>query len=75
MSCKNCLTELSEQGEYCKNCDVKVIKKRLSFRNLFVHLSETFFNYDNKLLRTFTNYLNNQKMLLMVTSMVLEKST
>lgn len=30
-----------------------MIRNRLTFRNLFEHLSETFFNYDNKLLRTF----------------------
>lgn len=29
-----------------------MIKKRLTFKNLFEHISETFFNYDNKLLRT-----------------------
>jgi len=54
MNCKNCNTELIEQDEYCKSCGGKVIRNRLTFRNLFEHLSETFFNYDNKLLRTFT---------------------
>jgi len=54
MNCKNCYTELSEQDEYCKSCGGKVIRQRLTFKNLFEHLSETFFNYDNKLLRTFT---------------------
>ncbi len=53
MNCKNCHTELIEQDEYCKNCGGKVIRNRLTFRNLFEHLSETFFNYDNKLFRTF----------------------
>ena len=54
MNCKNCHTELQEQDDYCRNCGGKVIRQRLSFKNLFEHLSETFFNYDNKLLRTFT---------------------
>jgi len=54
MNCKNCHTELHEQDEYCRNCGAKIIRKRLSFKNLFEHLSETFFNYDNKLLRTIT---------------------
>ncbi|WP_296384349.1 DUF3667 domain-containing protein [Winogradskyella sp.] len=54
MNCKNCHTKLLEQDDYCKSCGGKVIRNRLSFKNLFEHLSETFFNYDNKLLRTFT---------------------
>lgn len=53
MDCKNCKTALEEHDEYCRNCGGKVIRNRLSFKNLFEHLSETFFNYDNKLLRTF----------------------
>ncbi|WP_405576427.1 DUF3667 domain-containing protein [Winogradskyella sp. Asnod2-B02-A] len=52
MNCKNCHTELSKQDDYCKNCGGKVIRNRLTFRNLFEHISETFFNYDNKILRT-----------------------
>lgn len=52
MNCKNCHTKLEAQDEYCKSCGGKVIRKRLSFKNLFEHISETFFNYDNKLLRT-----------------------
>ena len=53
MICKNCHTELSTKDDYCKSCGGKVIRSRLTFRNLFEHISETFFNYDNKLLRTF----------------------
>tara|TARA_R110002049_G_scaffold27927_6_gene95782 strand:- start:1178 stop:1960 length:783 start_codon:yes stop_codon:yes gene_type:complete len=52
MNCKNCQTELDHNDEYCKNCGGKVIRNRLTLKNLFEHLSETFFNYDNKLLRT-----------------------
>ena len=52
MNCKNCHTELDTRDDYCKSCGGKVIRKRLTFKNLFEHLSETFFNYDNKLLRT-----------------------
>lgn len=57
MNCKNCQTELSAQDEYCRSLGGKIIRQRLTFRNLFEHLSETFFNYDNKLLRTFTQLL------------------
>ena len=57
MNCKNCYTELSEHDDYCRNCGGRVIRNRLSFKNLFEHISETFFNYDNKLLRTFIDLL------------------
>ncbi|EPR72540.1 hypothetical protein ADIWIN_2430 [Winogradskyella psychrotolerans RS-3] len=53
MNCKNCQTELSEHDDYCKSCGGKVIRNRLTIKNLFVHFSETFFNYDNTLLQTF----------------------
>lgn len=53
MECKNCHTNLSEQADYCYICGGKVIRNRLTIRNLFDHFSETFFNYDNKFLQTF----------------------
>ncbi|WP_298760515.1 DUF3667 domain-containing protein [uncultured Psychroserpens sp.] len=53
MNCKNCHIELASESNFCNNCGGKVIRNRLTFRNLFEHISETFFNYDNKLLRTF----------------------
>jgi hypothetical protein len=55
MNCKNCKTELTDTSYYCNSCGGKVIRNRLTFKNLFEHISETFFNYDNKLLRTFTS--------------------
>ncbi|OUR92174.1 hypothetical protein A9Q87_06730 [Flavobacteriales bacterium 34_180_T64] len=57
MVCKNCQTELLSKSDYCNTCGGKVIRNRLTIRNLFEHISETFFNYDNKLLRTFINLL------------------
>jgi len=53
MNCKNCHTELQAQDDYCKSCGGKVIRNRLSPKNLFAHFSETFLNYDNKFLKTF----------------------
>nr|WP_321236965.1 DUF3667 domain-containing protein [uncultured Psychroserpens sp.] len=52
MNCKNCHTELSTGSDFCNRCGGKVIRNRLTFKNLFEHFSDTFFNYDNKLLRT-----------------------
>ena len=52
MNCKNCHTELQDNSDFCNRCGGKVIRNRLTFKNLFEHVSETFFNYDNKLLRT-----------------------
>lgn len=52
MNCKNCHTALTPESDYCNSCGGKIIRQRLTIRNLFEHLSETFFNYDNKLLRT-----------------------
>jgi hypothetical protein len=54
MNCKNCRKELAETDGYCSNCGGKVIHNRLTLPNLFHHINETYFNYDNKLLRTFT---------------------
>ena len=53
MNCKNCKTELSIDSSYCNTCGGRVVRNRLTFRNLFEHITETFFNFDNKLLRTF----------------------
>jgi len=53
LNCKNCHITLEEYDAYCKSCGAKVIRNRLTIRNLFEHISETFFNYDNKLLQTF----------------------
>jgi hypothetical protein len=53
MKCKNCNHPLSETDSYCLSCGAKVIRNRLTIRNLFAHFSEQFLNYDNKFLQTF----------------------
>lgn len=52
INCKNCDTQLTPESDYCNSCGGRVVRNRLTLKNLFEHLSETFFNYDNKLLRT-----------------------
>lgn len=53
MNCKNCKTSLSDESDYCNSCGGKIIRNRLTIRNLFEHFSEEFLNYDNKLFQTF----------------------
>ena len=53
MNCKNCDHPLSETDNFCLSCGAKIIRNRLTTRNLFAHFSEQFLNYDNKFLQTF----------------------
>lgn len=53
MTCKNCKIELLDPSDYCNNCGARVIRNRLTFRNLLSHFAEEFLNYDNRLLQTF----------------------
>lgn len=53
MNCKNCQLPLPETGNYCLRCGAKVIRNRLTLKNLFASFSEQFLNYDNKFLQTF----------------------
>lgn len=57
MKCKNCGVPLVEESDFCHNCGAKIIRKRLTLKNLLQHISETFFNYDNKLLKTIVDLL------------------
>lgn len=52
MNCKNCNTPLMDVSKYCNICGAKVIKNRLTIRNLFATFMEQFLSYDNKFLRT-----------------------
>jgi len=53
MTCKNCKKELLNGSDFCNHCGAKVIRNRLTIKNLFEHFSEQFLNYDNKFLQTF----------------------
>ncbi len=61
MNCKNCQTELSVESGYCYSCGGKVIRNRLTIRNLYYYFAETFFNYDNKFLQTIIKLIVNPK--------------
>jgi hypothetical protein len=53
MNCKNCQRPLKDEETYCHYCGARVIHNRLTTRGLISQLGEEFFNYDNRLLRTF----------------------
>lgn len=52
MNCKNCNTTLTLESDYCPSCGGKVIRNRLTIKNLFQYFTETYFNYDNKFIQT-----------------------
>lgn len=58
-NCKNCQNPLEEQHDYCSSCGAKVIRNRLTIKNLWGDFSEQFLNYDNKLLQTFVDLFKN----------------
>lgn len=57
MECKNCYSALSEENDFCQKCGAKVIRNRLTVKNLLEYFSETYFNYDNKFFRTSINLI------------------
>lgn len=52
MNCKNCNTYLISESDYCHSCGGKIIRQRLTIKNLFEYFTETYFNYDNKFFQT-----------------------
>ncbi len=61
MECKNCQTYLVEKSDYCHHCGAKVIRNRLTLKNLFNHFVETFFSYDNSFFKTIVYLFKNPK--------------
>jgi hypothetical protein len=53
MVCKNCKRLLPQQINFCNGCGAKVIRNRLTMRNLFEDFTYRYLNYDNTFLRTF----------------------
>jgi len=53
MECKNCSSLLETANNFCPNCGAKVIRNRLTFKNLWYDISERYFDLDNTFLRTF----------------------
>lgn len=57
MKCKNCSTDLSSQSKYCEECGAKVIKERITFKNLLSDLFKDSFGWDNKFFFTIRNLI------------------
>ncbi len=55
MECRNCGSSLDPRINYCPICGAKVVRRRLSLRNIWNDINEQFFNLDNKLLKTFNH--------------------
>jgi len=53
MECKNCELPLRTDYSYCSNCGAKVIRNRLTIKNLWYDVTERYFNVDNTFLKTF----------------------
>lgn len=53
MECKNCATPQRTDFKYCPNCGAKVIRNRLTIKNLWYDVTERYFNLDNTFLKTF----------------------
>lgn len=52
MFCKNCNSPLRTDYRFCPNCGAKVIRNRITVRNLWYDIIERYFNLDNSFLRT-----------------------
>ena len=53
MDCKNCNISIKDNDNFCPSCGGKVIRNRLTIKNLLEYFSEQFLNYDNKFFQTF----------------------
>ncbi|MEC7771651.1 MAG: DUF3667 domain-containing protein [Bacteroidota bacterium] len=52
MICKNCDNDLRTDFSYCPTCGAKVIRHRLTFKNVWEDISFQIFNLDNTLFKT-----------------------
>ncbi len=55
MTCKNCEARLRTDFLYCPTCGAKVIRNRITIKNLWVDVLERYFNLDNSFIKTFVH--------------------
>lgn len=53
MNCKTCENTLRSDFSYCPSCGAKIVRNRLTLKNIWQDLSFQVFNLDNTLLKTF----------------------
>lgn len=53
MNCKNCQLPVRTDYSFCSNCGAKIIRNRLTLKNLWYDFAERYFNLDNTFLKTF----------------------
>ncbi|MEN8799761.1 MAG: DUF3667 domain-containing protein, partial [Flavobacteriaceae bacterium] len=53
MECKNCQHTEAEAFDFCPSCGAKVIRNRLTLKNLSADIAERVFDIDNTFARTF----------------------
>lgn len=55
MNCKNCNSPLRTDYSYCPNCGAKVIRNRITLKNLWYDVIDRYFNLDNTFIKTFVH--------------------
>jgi len=53
MECKNCELPLRTDYSFCANCGARIIRNRITLKNLWHDITERYFNLDNTFLKTF----------------------
>ena len=64
MECKNCSTPQRTDFNYCPNCGAKVIRNRLTIRNLWYDVTERYFNLDNTFIKTFLHLFSRPQLVI-----------
>lgn len=52
MNCKNCSTELENDAQFCNYCGAKVVKSRITLKELIILLINDIFGVDSRFFRT-----------------------
>ncbi len=64
MTCTNCEANLRSDFGYCPTCGAKVVRNRLTLKNVWEDLSFQVFNLDNTLLKTFRHLFSQPQLVI-----------